>query len=201
MKPLLYSFRRCPFAIRARMAIKVSGVEVDTHEVSLRNKPQSLLDCSPKATVPVVKFPDGRVIEESIEIMQWALSINDPEQWLDTPDGASEEAMALITENDESFKPALDLYKYSVRFPEHPESYYREKAEIFLAQLDLRLSQQHYLMGDHLTLPDMAIFPFIRQFYNVNQDWFRASKYNDLISWLDQRMASKIFNAVMEKKA
>ena len=200
MKPLLYSFRRCPFAIRARMAIKVSGVEVDTHEVSLRNKPQALLDCSPKGTVPVLQFPDGRVIEESLEIMQWALSINDPEQWLDTAKGASDEALSLITENDNSFKSALDLYKYSVRFPEHSEQYYREKAEVFLAQLDARLVQQPFLMGARLTLPDMAIFPFIRQFYNVNQDWFRASKYGYLISWLDQRMASDIFNAVMEKK-
>jgi glutathione S-transferase len=201
MKPLLYTFRRCPFAIRARLALKVSGVEVDMHEVSLRDKPQALLDCSPKATVPVIQFSDGRVIEESLEIMQWALSINDLEQWLDSPHGASAEAMSLIHQNDGPFKQALDLYKYAVRFPEHPESYYRAQAETFLAELDARLSKNSCLMGDRLKLPDMAIFPFIRQFSNVNKDWFYASKYQHLIQWLEKLLDSNIFHAVMLKKA
>jgi len=199
MKPLLFSFRRCPFAIRARMAIRISGVDVDTHEVHLRNKPQALFDCSPKGTVPVIQFPDGRVLEESLDIMHWALAINDPEQWLDDEDRMSAEASALVQENDESFKPALDLYKYSVRFPEHPESYYREQTESFLAKLESRLQDQPYLMGAHRTLPDMAIFPFIRQFYNVNQDWLRASKYQRVMQWLDGHMNSEIFNVVMQK--
>lgn len=201
MKPLLFSFRRCPFAIRARLAIKVSGVEVDTHEVSLRAKPKEMLECSPKGTVPVLKFADGRVLEQSLDIMQWALSLNDPEHWLDSDPSASDEIMALIKQNDESFKPALDLYKYAVRFPEHSEAYYREQAEPFLAELNARLSQDGYLMGRRYTLADMAIFPFIRQFSNVNPDWFYASHYQHLIAWLDRLTGSELFQSIMQKEA
>ena len=201
MKPLLFSFRRCPFAIRARLAIKVSGIEVDTHEVSLRAKPKEMLECSPKGTVPVLKFSDGSVLEQSLDIMQWALSLNDPEHWLDSDPGASAEIMSLIKQNDESFKPALDLYKYAVRFPEHSEAYYREQAEPILAELDTRLSKDGYLLGGRYTLADMAIFPFIRQFSNVNQDWFYASHYPHLIAWLDRLISSELFQKIMRKEA
>jgi len=199
MKPLLYTFRRCPYAVRARMAIRISGVEVDMHEVNLRNKPDTLLACSPKGTVPVLQLNNGTVIDESLDIMQWALSINDPEQWLDRPNGLSDEAMVLITQNDEPFKRALDYYKYSVRFPEHSEQYYREQAEFHLADLNARLSRGGYLMGNRLTLADMAIFPFIRQFANVDKDWFYASQYSHLIQWLNARVSSGVFIAVMQK--
>lgn len=199
MKPLLYTFRRCPFAIRARLAIKISGVEVAMQEVSLRAKPKDLLECSPKGTVPVLKFADGSVLEESLDIMHWALSINDPEHWLDHTTEASAETMALIRQNDGSFKSALDLYKYAVRFPEHSEEYYRERAETFLVDLNARLSKDGYLMGNRFTLPDMAIFPFIRQFSNVNQNWFYASKYHHLIHWLDRLMESELFQSIMQK--
>ncbi len=201
MKPLLFSFRRCPFAIRARLAIKVSGVAVDTHEVRLRAKPKEMLECSPKGTVPVLKFSDGRVLEQSLDIMQWALSLNDPEHWLDSDPRTSAEIMALIKQNDESFKPALDLYKYAVRFPEHSEAYYREQAEPFLAELNTCLSKDGYLLGGRYTLADMAIFPFIRQFSNVNPDWFYASRYHHLIVWLDRLIASELFQNIMQKEA
>jgi len=201
MKPLLFSFRRCPFAIRARLAIKVSGVEVDTHEVSLRAKPKEMLECSPKGTVPVLKFADGRVLEQSLDIMQWALSLNDPEHWLDHDQAILAEVMSLIKKNDESFKPALDLYKYAVRFPEHSEAYYREQAEPFLAELNTRLSRDGYLLGERYTLADMAIFPFIRQFSNVNPDWFYASHYHHLIAWLDRLISSELFQNIMQKEA
>ena len=201
MKPLLYTFRRCPFAIRARLAIKVSGVEVDTQEVSLRAKPKKMLECSPKGTVPVLKLTDGRVLEQSLDIMHWALSINDPEHWLDDDQAISTETMSLIQQNDESFKPKLDLYKYAARFPQHPEAYYREQAEPFLVELESRLSKNGYLMGGHYTLADMAIFPFIRQFSNVNPDWFYASHYHHLIAWLDRLISSKLFQNIMQKEA
>jgi glutathione S-transferase len=201
MKPLLYTFRRCPFAIRARLAVKVSGVAVDMQEVSLRAKPKEMLECSPKGTVPVLKFTDGRVLEQSLDIMQWALSLNDPEHWLDHDQAVLAEIMALIKQNDESFKPALDLYKYAVRFPEHSEAYYREQAEPFLAELNTRLSQDGYLMGGRNTLADMAIFPFIRQFCNVNPDWFYASRYHHLIAWLDRLVGSELFQDIMQKEA
>lgn len=197
-KPILYTFRRCPFAIRARLAIRVSGVELEHCEVSLRDKPKALLDCSPKGTVPVIQFPDGRVIEESLEIMYWALSEHDPECWIDLG-MKSDETMFLITQNDGEFKTALDYYKYAVRFPEHPASYYREQAEFFLQALEARLQQHHFLMGDRITLADMAIFPFIRQFSNVDRDWFYASKYCHLIQWLDALLNTSLFQEVMRK--
>jgi len=201
MKPLLFSFRRCPFAIRARLAIKVSGVEVDTYEVSLRAKPKEMLECSPKGTVPVLKLADGRVLEQSLDIMHWALAQNDPERWLDDDPAVIAEMMSLIQHNDESFKPKLDLYKYAVRFPEHSEAYYREQAESFLAVLNARLSKDDYLMGGRCTLADMAIFPFIRQFSNVNQDWFYASRYQHLIEWLDRLISSELLQNIMQKEA
>ncbi|SFF02698.1 glutathione S-transferase [Nitrosomonas sp. Nm166] len=200
MKPLLYTFRRCPFAIRARLAIKASGVEVDTQEVSLRAKPKELLECSPKGTVPVLRFADGRVLEQSLDIMQWALSQNDPEHWLADDPEVVAESMSLIKHNDESFKPKLDLYKYAVRFPQYSEAYYREQAEPFLADLNARLSNDSYLLAGRYTLADMAIFPFIRQFCNVNPDWFYASKYQHLIRWLDGLIGSALFHRVMQKQ-
>lgn len=201
MKPLLYTFRRCPFAIRARLAITVSGVEVDTQEVSLRAKPKEMLECSPKGTVPVLKFADGRVLEQSLDIMQWALAQNDPEWWLDDDQVVITEMMSLIQHNDESFKPKLDLCKYAVRFPQHSEAYYREQAEPFLAELDARLHKNGFLICDRYTLADMAIFPFIRQFSNVNPDWFYASYYRHLIAWLDRLISSELFQNIMQKEA
>ncbi len=200
MKPLLYSFRRCPFAIRARLAITVSGVAVEIQEVSLRAKPKAMLECSPKGTVPVLKLADGRVLEQSLDIMQWALAQNDPERWLDDDQIVTTEMMSLIQHNDESFKPKLDLYKYAVRFPQHSEAYYREQAESFLVNLNARLSNDGYLLAGRYTLADMAIFPFIRQFSNVNPDWFYASPYQHLIQWLDCLMGSVLFHRVMQNQ-
>ncbi len=200
MKPLLYTFRRCPYAIRARLAIMVSGVEVDKCEVDLRNKPKALVDCSPKATVPVLQFPNGKVIEESLEIMQWALTIHDPEEWLDEEDSPSAETLGLIKQNDGPFKASLDRYKYAVRFPEHPAAYYREQAASFLAELNSRINKQGYLIRNRPSLADMAILPFIRQFANVDTDWFYQSQYNHLKKWLDTFLKSALFNAVMQNK-
>ncbi len=199
MKPLLYSFRRCPFAIRARLAITISGVAVDTQEVSLRAKPKEMLECSPKGTVPVLMLANGRVLEQSLDIMHWALLQCDPERWLDSNHIVATEMMSLIQRNDEWFKPKLDLYKYSVRFPEHSESYYREQAEPFLADLEARLSNDGYLLAGRYTLADMAIFPFIRQFSNVDPEWFYASSYRHLIQWLDHLIGSALFHSVMQK--
>lgn len=199
MKPLLYTFRRCPYAIRARLAIRVSGVAVDKCEVDLRNKPKALLDCSPKGTVPVLQFSDGRVIEESLDIMQWALAVNDPEKWLGGGLSPSADSLALIRQNDGPFKAALDRYKYAVRFPEHPAATYREQAADFLSELNSRINKQGYLVRNRPDLADWAIFPFIRQFANVDKNWFYQSEYNHLNQWLDTFLASALFNVVMQK--
>ncbi|MBL8496527.1 glutathione S-transferase [Nitrosomonas sp. JL21] len=200
MKPLLYSFRRCPFAIRARLAIKVSGVDVDTQEVSLRAKPKEMLECSPKGTVPVLKFADGQVLEQSLDIMHWALKHNDPEHWLDDDRMITADMLTLIQRNDEWFKPKLDLYKYAVRYPQHSEAYYREQTELFLVDLEERLKNTGHLLAGRHTLADMAIFPFIRQFCNVDPDWFCASRYRNVVRWLDDLLQSELFLSVMRKE-
>jgi glutathione S-transferase len=196
VKPTLYTFRRCPYAIRARLAIHVSGVEVEHCEVSLRNKPQALLACSPKGTVPVLQFADGSVLEESLDIMRWALLQHDPQDWL--RDGATE-TQTLIVENDGAFKSSLDRYKYADRYPEYPAAYYRSQTESFLTQLNARLTHQLHLLDDRVSLIDMAILPFIRQFAHVDRVWFYAAPYPHLIRWLSELLNSAPFTAVMQK--
>jgi glutathione S-transferase len=193
--PLLYTFRRCPYAIRARLAIKISDVEVEMCEVDLRHKPQAMLDCSPKGTVPALQLVDGKVLDESLDIMRWALAINDPESWMND----SAEARELIAQNDSSFKQNLDRYKYADRYPEHSIEHHREQAELFLRLLNDRLTNQKYLMSDKPSFTDMAILPFVRQCANVDKEWFYASPYTDLIKWLDGLLQSDLFIAVMKK--
>lgn len=199
MYPTLYTFRRCPYAIRARLAVKASAVQVDMHEVSLRDKPQALLDCSPKGTVPVLRLPDGTVIEQSLDIMKWALAINDPQQWMDGRCELSAEAAALIEQNDGRFKQDLDRYKYAERFPEFPAAHYRELGGLFLSVLSDRLARHACLMSDQLSFADMAIFPFVRQFAHVDKEWFYANADTHLIRWLDGLLESALFISVMEK--
>jgi len=183
--------------MRARLAIASSLISLELREVILRNKPQSLLDISPKGTVPVLLLNDNTVIDESLDIMYWALSINDPEHWL-IPDLASDISQ-LITCNDGNFKYYLDRYKYADRYPEHSEKFYREKAEYFLIELENRLAEQPFLCAENCCLADIAIFPFIRQFANVNNDWFQQSKYQKLNQWLNKLLQSQLFILVMEK--
>jgi glutathione S-transferase len=197
--PILYTFRRCPYAIRARLAIAVSGAEVEQREVALRNKPQAMLALSPKGTVPVLQLVDGSVIDESFDIMRWALAQNDPENWLGENASALNAALNLIQENDGPFKYYLDRYKYADRYPEHAADYYRDQAATFLQRLDDALGANKYLLGDRPSLADMAIFPFIRQFSAVDKDWFYSSRYTHLIKWLDELLASTLFEGVMKK--
>ncbi|MDB6062161.1 MAG: glutathione S-transferase [Verrucomicrobiaceae bacterium] len=197
--PIFYTFRRCPYAMRARLAITVSGVAVEWREIVLRNKPKAMLAISPKGTVPVLQLPDGLVIDESLDIMQWALGCNDPQRWLPA-EKESMAALELIHENDGPFKAQLDRYKYADRHPEHSTEYYRENGEIFLQKLDVLLQTQKYLMGEKVTIVDMAIFPFIRQFAAVDKLWFNASKYIHVIAWLDKLLVSDLFALVMQKR-
>ncbi|AMP04519.1 glutathione S-transferase [Collimonas pratensis] len=199
MKPILFTFRRCPYAIRARLAVKVSGVEVEMHEVSLRNKPQAMLDLSPKGTVPVLALADGAVLEQSLDIMQWALAHSDPEQWLSTDPDTMRQAQELIAQNDGVFKGFLDRYKYPERFPEYPATHYRAQGEAVLAQLDGHIAARGFLNGNKRSLADMAIFPFVRQFVAVDAEWFYASRYQSLAGWLDGLLASPLFESVMQK--
>ena len=196
---ILYSFRRCPYAMRARMAVRYAGCEVHIQEISLKAKPPQMLERSPKGTVPVLIL-DDQVLEQSLDIMHWALAQNDPDNWLMINDGdARRQIQALIEENDEVFKVHLDRYKYFVRHPEYPQQHYRQLAEGFLQQLEDRLQQRDFLVGDHLTLADIALAPFIRQFSAVEPEWFTGSPYPRLRGWLQRFVESALFKAVMVK--
>ncbi len=197
--PILYSFRRCPYAMRARLAVHISNVEVEFREILLNNKPLEMLSASAKGTVPVLVLADGSVIDESLDIMLWALKNNDPEQWLVSKH--LDDCLRLIEMNDRQFKINLDLYKYAVRFPEKSVEQYRDDCEIFLANLELRLSVNQYLVASQLTLSDFAIFPFIRQFAFVDKNWFEQSDYPYVKTWLKQMLESDLFQSIMEKHA
>lgn len=194
--PILYSYRRCPYAMRARMAIWVANIQVEVREISLREKPAHLLQISPKGTVPVLQLADGSVLEQSLDIMQWALIQHDSQGWLN----ADRDAMSrLIAINDGDFKKALDRYKYPDRYPEHPQSFYREQGEQFLERLETALSQHAYLLGESASMADVAIFPFIRQFAAVDAEWFAVSPYPKVRAWLEGWLESALFVEVMQK--
>jgi len=195
----LYSFRRCPYAMRARMALRYSGVAVDIIEVSLRAKPAEMLALSSKGTVPVLNA-DGQVIDESLSIMRWALAQNDPQDWLLKDDSAGQAQIdTLIEENDQVFKVHLNRYKYAERYPEQPMEVYRAEGEVFLRKLDGLLAGRDYLLAGHPSLADVALMPFVRQFAHVNREWFAQTSYARLQMWLLQFLESALFTGVMQK--
>lgn len=183
--------------MRARMALKYAGLAVDIREISLKDKPKSMLKVSPKATVPVLVREDGRVLEESLDIMHWALQQQDTDGWLN----ADRELTAqLIAENDGSFKQALDRYKYAIRFSEQPDATYRGQGELFLQKLESLLSHSIFLLKDQITQADIAIFPFVRQFAGVDAAWFETAPYPKLKAWLKGLVESELFLSIMEKQ-
>lgn len=200
-RPVLYSFRRCPYAMRARMAIAVSGQRCELREVVLRDKPAELLSASPKGTVPVLVDVDGRVVDQSLDIMLWALRRNDPELWLRPAHSTLDEMVALIAECDGDFKRHLDGYKYPERQPaaDPDDATHRERGALFLARLDALLQASRCLHGDTPSLSDIAIAPFVRQFAQVDAAWFDAQPWPRLSGWLAERLAAPVFAAVMDK--
>ena len=186
LQPILYSFRRCPYAMRARLGIADAGQSVLLREVVLRSKPAEMLAVSPKGTVPVMVMPDGVVIEQSFEIMEWAY-----EESLD------EKSLALVARNDGPFKQALDRYKYADRYPEFSQQHYREQGEEFLAELEGLLSPN--LSGADMGFVDYAIVPFVRQFAGVDEDWFASAPYPRVRDWLTRFVNSELFENVMGK--
>ncbi|MDN3647240.1 glutathione S-transferase [Pontixanthobacter aestiaquae] len=190
--PILYSFRRCPYAMRARMALAISETEVEHREVVLREKPEAMLEASPKGTVPVVVLEDGTVIEESVDVMRWSLGKNDPEDWLS---GDDRDLIAMI---DGPFKHHLDRYKYSTRHDTDPEEH-RHGAYAILEQLEARLGGQKHLCGDARSMADIATFPFIRQFANTDREWFDAQPLPNLQRWLAEHLESPLFKQIMVK--
>jgi glutathione S-transferase len=190
--PVLYSFRRCPYAIRARMALIVSGTAFTVREVDLKDKPAELKALSPKATVPVLLLPGGAVIDESLEIMRWALSRHDPEKWLEGED------LGLIQANDGPFKYHLDRYKYAGRYGAVSEDH-RAAALDILFELDARLTGQPYLHGPSRALTDAALMPFVRQFAATDRTWFNAQDLPNVQRWLADQLASPLFEQAMRR--
>jgi glutathione S-transferase len=197
MTAVLYSYRRCPYAMRARMALAYSGIAVEIREISLREKPGSLLAISPKGTVPVLQS-DGLVIEQSYDIMKWALRLSDPDQWL----SAQTESVIdeWVEKNDGSFKKLLDQYKYPDRYPDISlEETLSQATSLFLGPINEYLKRSAYLLGPKISLADIAIFPFVRQFAMVDPDWIDQSGLKFLKQWLNEHIESPLFLSVMQK--
>ena len=198
--PVLYSFRRCPYAMRARLALAISGQTCELREVVLRNKPQGLLQVSPKATVPVLVLPGGQVLDESLDIMRWALAQHDPEGWLTPSHGTLADMLVLIAECDGTFKHALDRCKYPSRYPDADTAQARAQAEQWLQGLNARLAEHTFLFGHHAALADMAIAPFVRQFAGIDAMEWDSQPWAALQVWLAQWQASSLFESVMHKR-
>jgi glutathione S-transferase len=191
--PVLYSFRRCPYAIRARLAILVSGLLVELREISLANKPAMMTTASPKATIPVMVLPDGTVLEESLDIMAYALGHNDPDNWLY---GALPAAMAQVSLVDDVFKNHLDHYKYPNQYDGDPIEH-RNRGMAILAAFDATLARQGYLGGNAFSQVDAAILPFVRQFWAVDPVWFADQPVPALKGWLTAFLDSPLFADAM----
>ena len=195
--PCLYSFRRCPYAMRARLGILFAELQVELREITLKNKPPQMLAISPKGTVPVLQLLNGMVIEESREIMIWALAQRDSQGLLNAE--TLLEANALIDKNDNEFKYWLDRYKYADRHIEMSQTEYRQKGEAFLQLLEELLTKNPYLLGKSVTLADIGIVPFVRQFAHVNRDVFYSLPYINLQRWLQNWLQNPLFLQAMTK--
>jgi glutathione S-transferase len=194
--PILYSYRRCPYAMRARMALREAGIAVEIREIALRDKPRHMLAVSPKGTVPVLVLPDGTVIDESLDIMRWALRQYDPDGWLHD----ETRSLALIADNDGAFKQALDRYKYADRYPQQPAAAWRAMGECYLQALEPHLCAHDNLLGPAASIADVAIFPLVRQFAMVDVVWFESAPYPALRAWLDCWLGSALFLDIMQKQ-
>jgi len=198
-RPILYSFRRCPYAMRARLAISAAGIQCELREILLRDKAPEFLEASLKGTVPVVVTPDGQVIEQSLDVMLWALAQNDPLNWLVPPVESRADMLEVIAQADGDFKTKLDHYKYASRHADQDATLARDTAGLFLGALNARLSRHSYLFGERVTLSDMAIAPFVRQFAAVDQVWFDSQPWTHLQRWLAKFLAAPEFAGIMNK--
>jgi len=185
--------------MRAHMALKQSGIKVELREVKLSDIPAEALALSPDATVPILVLPDGSVFTESWDIVKWSLSQNDPNNWLGDNNEHSLDAEILIETNDYSFKEDLDHYKYADRFPEHSEEHYRTACEEFIEELEEMLSENHYLLTEQISLADIGVFPFVRQFSMVNKEWFDNTPYPKVQNWLQNFIDSELFQVIFHK--
>ena len=213
MLPILYSLQHCPYAMRARLGLLMARQQVMLRAVTTKNKPVEMLAISPKGTIPVLMLPDTTVIDESLDIMLWALQQNDPEdlQHKDQPDDLPA-MLELIRRNDKDFKPQLEIYKKSKRFHLETEIEERQKCEVFIAELERRLANNKSsaegskseagdgcFIGQKPGLIDFALLPFVRQFSRVNRAWFINAPYPNLRAWLDRHQQSRVYSKAMAK--
>ena len=208
--PILYSLQHCPYAMRARLGILLAQQSVLIRAVVTKNKAAEMLAVSPKGTVPVLiidhaEWPEeehykATIIDESIEIMLWALKLNDPQNLLQAEDSNNLDAMLkLIWRNDKEFKPNLEVYKLARRFHKKSELADRKLCEDFVAELERKLENGDYLMGDQPSLADYALLPFIRQFARVDRKWYLQSPYPRLRDWLNRHLQMPLFTKAMAK--
>ena len=197
--PVLYSFRRCPYAMRARLALASSGAVCELREIVLRAKPPEMLQASPKGTVPVLVLPDGKVLEQSLDIMLWCLQRHDPAQWLPADDAARQHSLQLIAGCDGEFKHHLDRYKYPNRYNLPDGDVHRAQCATFLIALESRLCEHPFLHGTHWGLADAAIAPFVRQCAHTDRAWFDAQAWPQLQTWLTAFEHSALLEACMHK--
>ena len=193
--PVLYTFRRCPYAMRARISMYYSKISYEHREILLKERPKKLYQLSPKGTVPVLNLPDGKVIDESLDIMKWSVSVNDPDFWFVNN---IDHQLEIISINDEEFKKWLDRYKYHDRYPEYSVEYYRGKCEKILDNFEKILASEKFLFSNNISLADIALLPFVRQFSNVDIIWFRK-RFIHLSGWMDGLIGMEIFQAMMKK--
>lgn len=214
MLPILYSLQHCPYAMRARLGLLMARQQVMLRAVTTKDKPAEMLAISPKGTIPVLMLPDSRVIDESLDIMLWALQQDDPEDLLHKDQPEDLPAMLeLIRRNDQDFKPQLEIYKKAKRFRLETEIEERQKCEVFIAELEQSLSGNQqaveegsegeasggYFIGQKPGLIDYALLPFVRQFSRVNRAWFIAAPYPNLRAWLDRHLQSRVYSKAMAK--
>ncbi len=198
---ILYSFRRCPYAIRARLALAYSGLACELREIKLRDKPQAMLEVSPKATVPVLVLADGRVIDQSLDVMLHALRTRDIDGWLQPTDGTEQDMLALIERNDQFFKPALDRSKYPDRYSTGEFEAATAEANEWLGSLNQQLASTGYLFGLNPCLADMALRPFVRQFAHIDRERWAKQPWPHLQAWLQRFLDSALFAEIMEPHA
>lgn len=208
--PILYSLQHCPYAMRARLGILLAGQSVLIRAVVTKNKPAEMLALSPKGTVPVLVIahteyeksqqPQLTIIDESVDIMLWALTLNDPQDVLQASDSNMLNTMLeLIKRNDKEFKPNLEIYKLAKRFHKKSEIVDRQNCEVFVAELERKLQKSAYFMGDQASLADYALLPFVRQFARVDRKWYLQSPYPELRGWLNRHLQMPLFTKAMAK--
>ena len=196
-RPLLFSYRRCPYAMRARMVLLSCGIDFDIFEISLKDKPKQMIEISPKGTVPVFVYKD-LVLDESIDIMNWATEQKNNTSIKINPNDSAI-IKTLIKSNDGEFKNKLDLYKYTSNKEASLKIRYRKECEVYIRNINERLETHKYLLSNKFGYLDMAIFPFIRQFFNVDLKWFEEASYNNLNNWVERISISDLFIQVMKK--